>query len=71
MNESEDNKPPSISDSEGSCSPIGNNRIGIGDLYWIPIWRGGSLPSMAIYWDTCRNSLYKHSSVDLGLRKDD
>ena len=67
----ETEKPPSISDSAGSCSPTRHRGIDFSDLYRIPIWRGGNLAGMGIHRNTCNNSLHQHKVVDLGVGTDD
>ena len=66
MNESD--KPPPLQDSKRNCSSLRYSRVGLSDLYRIPIWRGGNLAGMAIHRDISRDCLYKHKVMDLVFR---
>ena len=66
MNEMEDGKPPSTTeDSEGDCGSGRYYRAGIGDLHWIPIWRGGNLSGLAAHMPIGYHRLQFNKTMDL------
>ena len=62
----ESEKPPPVSDSEGSCSPERYCRIDFRDLYRVSFRSAGNIQSMAIHGLISLGSLYKHKIMDLG-----
>ena len=64
MNETD--KPPSqTKDSKGDCSQPCGSRIGISDLYWVPVWKSTNLAGLGIHSNISRNCLPVNSLVDL------
>ncbi len=63
----EDEKPPPVSDSEGSRSVEWYGGIDTRYLYRISIRSGGNIQSLAIHGLISMDSLHKHKVVDLGL----
>ncbi len=70
-NRHEEDKPPSLQDSEGSRSPTRDNRIGFSDLNRIPIWRGGNLTGLGIHGDIGCNRIYKYKVMDMVFGEND
>lgn len=62
----EEEEPPSISHSKGSCRSAGDSGTCFSDLHRIPVWRRGLIPGMGFNWGISDDSLYQHKVVDLG-----
>ncbi len=62
-----DEKPPSkTADCEGDCSTGRYHRVGTGDLHWLPIWRGGNLPGLAVRLPVRYYRLQFNKTMDMG-----
>ena len=62
----ENEEPPSVSNSEGSCSSERYCGIDIRDLYRVSFRSAGNIQSLAIHGLARLVSLHNHKVVDLG-----
>ncbi len=61
----EEEKPPPVSGSEGSCSVERYGGTYHRDLYRLSIRGGGNIQSLAVYGLISLDSLHKHKVMDL------